>query len=373
LLAGPKRRFFSEFQTACGEAHFYPSPKSFSTKDFCTTQPAQLRRLLVDRGRADDYTGGMTDKGSTDCEERPDQPGKIRTWWHPLLARLLDHALATGYRVLEEVVVGKLPLRLDILLIRREAGQLLAARRRDVDLLLPLLNRFTLIQFKGPTDALQRGDLAQLVGCALLWHGQQDERISNRDISLLVLAPTVNEAARDELQLLGCQLEAPEPGICQVSGLQFAAWFVETDVMAERGQPLLSLVSRVFLRDRERIIEQLTHTGHVDLLCYMLQQVQQFRRFGEDFAMQHKDSEYLGEVETELRAAVLEAIPPEERLRGLPPEERLRGLPPEERLRGLPPEERLRGVSFDELILNLSEDQVAQLREALERRPGQKP
>ena len=129
-------------------------------------------------------------------------------------------------------------------------------------------------------------------------------------------------------------------------------------------------------------MEQLTHTGHVDLLCYMLQQVQQFRRFGEDFAMQHKDSEYLGEVEAELRTAVLEAIPPEERLRGLPPEERLRGLPPEERLRGLPPEERLRGlppeerlrgVSFDELILNLSEDQVAQLREALDRRPGQKP
>jgi hypothetical protein len=77
-----------------------------------------------------------------------------------------------------------------------------------------------------------------------------------------------------------------------------------------------------------RVLEEVL----VDLLCYMLQQVQQFRRFGE--------------VEAELRMAVLEAMPPEERLRG---------------------------VSFDELILNLSEDQVAQLREALERRPGQKP
>jgi len=122
--------------------------------------------------------------------------------------------------------------------------------------------------------------------------------------------------------------------------------------MAERGQPVLSLVSRVFLRDRERIIDQLTHTGHVDLLCYMLQQVQQFRRFGEDFAMQHKDSEYLDEVEAELRTAVLEA------------------MPPEERLRGLPPNERLRGVSFEELVFDLNEDQVARLREALERRSG---
>jgi hypothetical protein len=102
----------------------------------------------------------------------------------------------------------------------------------------------------------------------------------------------------------------------------------------------------------------------------MLQQVQQFRKFGEDFAMQHRDSEYLDEVEAELRTAVLEAMPPEERLRGLPPEERLRGLPPEERLRGLPPNERLRGVSFEELVFDLNEDQVAQLRKALERRPG---
>ncbi len=330
----------------------------------------------------------MPDIQPTDSDERPDQPGKTRTWWHPLLARLLDHALATGYRVLEEVLVGKLPLRLDILLIRREAGQLPAARRQDVDILLPLLNRFTLMQFKGPTDALQRGDLAQLIGCAFLWHSQQVERIPHSDISLMVLAPTVNEAARDELQLLGCRLEKHEPGIFLMTGLPLRAWFVETDIMAERGQPILSLVSRVFLRDRERIIDQLTHTGHVDLLCYMLQQVQQFRRFGEDFAMQHKDSEYLDEVEAELRTAVLEAMPPEERLRGLPPEERLRGLPPEERLRGLPPEERLRGLppeerlrglppnerlrgmSFEELIFDLSEEQVAQLRKALERRSG---
>jgi hypothetical protein len=220
-------------------------------------------------------------------------------------------------------------------------------RAGDLAVLLPLLNRFTLMQFKGPTDALQRGDLAQLVGCAFLWHSQQAEPIAQRDISLIVLAPTVNAAMHDELERLGCQIGEQEPGIFRVVGLPFAAWLVETDVMAEQGQPILSLVSRVFLRDRERIIAQLTHTGHVDLLCYMLQQVQQFRKLGEDFAMQHKDSEYLGEVEAELRTAVLEAIPAEERLRGLPPEERLRGLPPEERLRG---------VSFDELVLDLSED-----------------
>jgi hypothetical protein len=275
-----------------------------------------------------------------------------------------------------------------ILLIRREAGEISEAGRGDLAVLLPLLNRFTLMQFKGPTDQLQRGDLAQLLGCAFLWHSQQAERIPRQEISLLVLAPSVNEPLREELRLLGCEPDEHEPGIHRVVGLQFATWLVETDVMAEREQPILSLVSRVFLQDRARIIEQLTRTGHVAVLYYMLQQVQQFRSLGEEFAMQHKDSEYMAEVEEELQTAVLEGIPAEkrlrglaaedrlrglaaeDRLRGLPAEDRLRGLPAEERLRGLPAEERLRGLSPEELIGGLTEEQATRLRELLERPRG---
>jgi hypothetical protein len=303
-------------------------------------------------GKKPGYTQHMADLHASNSAEHRDEPGTTRTWWHPLLARLLDHVLATAYRVLEEVYVGRIPLRLDILLIRRETGQLSEANRRDLVLLLPLLNRFTLVQFKGPTDALQRGDLAHLVGCAMLWHSQQVDPISRDDISLVVLAPTLNQAMRDELQLLGCDIHEREAGIFGVVGLPFSAWLVENDEMAKRGQPILSLVSRVFLRDRERIIEQLTDTGHLGLLYYMLQQVQQFRRAGEAFAMQHKDLEYMGEVEEELQMAVLDAIPPEERLRGLRPKEWLSG------------------VSFEELVSDLSEEQRARLRELLDRQSG---
>ena len=55
--------------------------------------------------------------------------------------------------------------------------------------------------------------------------------------------------------------------------------------------------------------------------------------------MQHAETEYLGEWTEDLKTAVLELIPPEDRLRGLSPEDRLRGLPPEDRLRGLTEEE----------------------------------
>lgn len=86
---------------------------------------------------------------------------------------------------------------------------------------------------------------------------------------------------------------------------------------------------------------------------YVLQQVGQFRNLGEGFAMQHADTEYLGELSEELQTAVMEAIPVERRLRGLSPEEILRRLTPEKFADGL------------------SEEQVARLRELLNQRQGQ--
>ncbi len=153
----------------------------------------------------------------------------------------------------KQVLVGKLPLRVDILLIRREAGQLSETHRRDLSVLVPLLNRFSLIEFKGPTDTLEPGDLAQLVGCSFLWHSQQAERLPQADISLIVLAPNLNDAIRDELHSLGWQVSEHEAGVYRIAGGPFTTWLVETDVMAKRGQPTLSLVSRVFLNEHERI------------------------------------------------------------------------------------------------------------------------
>jgi hypothetical protein len=82
----------------------------------------------------------------------------------------------------------------------------------------------------------------------------------------------------------------------------------------------------------------------------MVQQIQQFRALGEDFAMQHTYSENLDELEDELLTKVLETVPAERPLRGLSADERLRGLSAEERLRGLPAEERLRGLPPEEIL-----------------------
>ena len=211
-----------------------------------------------------------------------------------------------------------MPLRVDILLVRRESGQLSEAKRQEVSALVPLLNRFTLIEFKGPTDVMERGDFARLVGCSFLWHSQENELVPHEEVSLVILSPMVSGALHEELRALGLEASQHEAGILRVTGLPFAAWLVETDVMAERGQPVLSLVSRVFLNDRGRIIEELERSGHEALLRYMVQQIKQFHSRGEGFAMQHglsDDLREMQEVEEDLLTKILEAVPAERRMR----------------------------------------------------------
>jgi hypothetical protein len=277
--------------------------------------------------------------------------GKTRTWWHPLLVQLLEHELGTAYQVFDELPVGRMPLRVDILLVQRQSGEPSPTARRDLAALLPLLNRFTLIEFKGPTDQLERGDLAQLIGCAFLWHGQQEVLVGCRDVSLVVVAPRQTSPFLEEIAALGGRAVEDEPGILRVEAVPFRAWLVETDIMAERGEAVLSLVSRVFLRDRERIMKALERTGRGRLLHFVFQQIQHFRRLGKEFAMQHTQTDYLGELEEDLKAEFLAELSTEDRLRGIPPEDRLRGIPPEDRLRGL------------------SEKELDRLRELLDRGP----
>src|ERR1700719_558191 len=75
-------------------------------------------------------------------------PGKIRTWWHPLLATLLRWQLASHYHLEEEVPVGQKPLQIDILLLLKEEGELPASARQILAGLVEYFGEFTLIEFK---------------------------------------------------------------------------------------------------------------------------------------------------------------------------------------------------------------------------------
>ena len=84
-------------------------------------------------------------------------PGKIRTWWHPLLANLLRWQLGSHYHLEEEVPVGQKPLQIDILLLLKEQGELPPSARQILAGLVEYLGEFTCAERSLPcnTSALK--------------------------------------------------------------------------------------------------------------------------------------------------------------------------------------------------------------------------
>jgi hypothetical protein len=291
------------------------------------------------------------------------RPGKIRTWWHPLLASLLRWQLGSHYHLEEEIPVGQKPLQIDILLLQKEQGDLPASARRALAGLAEYLGPLTLLEFKSPSDTLRAGDFQTFLAYALLYRAQNQPLLDPAQLHLLVLAPRLTRPYREELQTLGVTAQPQEPGVWRLQGglALHPSWVLETEALAGLSHPLLTLLSPTFLINPGSAYDLLHQGGYTNLVVYLTQPIQQFRLRREEFAMQHLGTEdelkhVLREIlatmspkerletlsEKELKQVLREVLPtmsPEERLQFLSTEERLRGLTPEERLRGLTPEE----------------------------------
>jgi hypothetical protein len=128
-----------------------------------------------------------------------EQPGKTRTWWHPLLASVLRWQLGDHYRVEEEVNVGKKPLQIDLLLLRQQRSDLPDGVRRMLAGLVEYLNEFTLLEFKSPSDTLRAGDFQTFLAYTLLYRAQNEPLLAVDRLNLVVLAPRLTRPYRDEL------------------------------------------------------------------------------------------------------------------------------------------------------------------------------
>jgi hypothetical protein len=303
--------------------------------------------------------------------EAAGSPGKTRTWWHPLLVTVLEHDLLPAFEVRDEVSVGTLPLRADIVLVRRGEAETPDRARRSFRALAERLNHWTLIEFKSPVDSLERGDLARLIGISCLFIAQQPEVIAASEMSLVILAPSVTKAFQAEVQQFGLRLLEDEPGIWRIEGGLFTTWLLELDRLAPADEPALAIFSSVFLRDRQLIMDMVRDPDTQPMMRYVFQQIRQFQQRGEAFMIQHThtaemDQEYAAFMEAFMQSltpehlaalpadaafkeAFVQSLTPED-LVALSPEERLAGLSPEERLAGLSPEARVSGLSPHDLL-----------------------
>jgi len=305
------------------------------------------------------------------------KPGKIRTWWHPLLASFLRWQLGSHYQLQEEVPVGQKPLQIDVLLLRKQQGDLPEHAQQVLAGLVDYFNEITLLEFKSPSDTLRAGDLQTFLAYALLYRAQNEPLLAPDKLHLVVLAPSLTKAYREELRALAVTAHEEQPGIWALQGgpVNHRTWVLETAVLAGLDHPLLTLFSPQFLNQGQQTSAQLRAGGYTELVVYLAQQIQQFQQRGEEFAMQHLGTEdELKRILLELQATLtpeerLAGLSPEERLEGLSPEERLEGLSPEERLEGLSPKKRLEGLSPEERLEGLTPAEWERLRLLLQQLP----
>lgn len=83
-------------------------------------------------------------------------------YWHPILTQLLRQFYGDRLEIQEEVNLGELPLRVDLVLIKRAPGVVLPYPFNH-------LGDVTLLSYKGPEDTASQVDLRQLEIYALLY------------------------------------------------------------------------------------------------------------------------------------------------------------------------------------------------------------
>ena len=264
-------------------------------------------------------------------------PGKRRTLWHPILVALLEWALRDSCEVRDEVSVGRMPLRLDIVLVRRLESPIPEAAFQSLSAISRRLNAYTLIEFKSPTDALEYGDWNKLAGCAHLFLAQLGRTLRAADLTLMVVAPRLTAAFAEELAASDHALQEEEWGVHRIEGGSFAAYVIETDRLAGVGEPALTMVSHEFLDDPQRYIAEL-FSQYAEMVRFTVQQIEKLRASGtlyEEDAM----AKVFPTLE-QMEAEALERMPLEKRLKGISTQDRLQGIPAKERLVGLTAEEK---------------------------------
>jgi hypothetical protein len=148
--------------------------------------------------------------------------------------------------------------------------------------------------------------------------------------------------------VLGITAQKEQSGVWRLQGgpAVHPMWLLETESLADVEHPLLVAFSPQFLRDTAQVSSWLRAAGYNDVAVYVAQQLTQFHKSGEEFAMVHQGAD------KEMYETLLKLI------KELPFEDRIRFVSLDE----IPVEERLKGVHAEELLKYLPADEVERLR-----------
>lgn len=265
-----------------------------------------------------------------------------RIFWHPLLVLVLERFLPEGWKLLPEFLLGRMPQRIDIVVLRliEQAG----GTARRLHSIFDHLRPHTLIEYKGPTDDLDGADAITLIGYAM-----QYMVLSKLDdpgeLCLMVIADRIPPSFPEQIQRFGGRFEPQGGGLWRGDVGRLTLHGVETRAALEGGptEQLLYAFSRAFLKDP---LGQKMPLDDEDLRVYtaLYEQIARSRRTTGTMAT--KDIEAAEKGYVEVLKSWLKTVPRDKLPDFLSPD-LLQELTPEQRLAGLTSEQILEALSPD--------------------------
>ena len=256
-------------------------------------------------------------------------PPESLTAWHPMLVMVLESFLPSGWQLIPELLLSRLPQRVDIVILELVGTSPGVARK--LLSIFDFLRPHTLIEHKGPTD-----DLAPQDALVLLAYGAQYMRLKKlkdpAELCLMVIADRIPPGFVEQVgRLQGCLTQVGK-GLWRGELAGAVLHAVETSEAAQRGptERLLYAFSRAFLKDPRGGLPLDEEARKVYAL--LQNQVEQFRKSRGEMAM--KDYELAKMSLDELLQPAIER-----RLQELTPEQRVAGLTPEQLAKSLTPEQ----------------------------------
>lgn len=279
------------------------------------------------------------------------------TAWHPLLVALLEMFLPSGWQLIPELLLSRLPQRVDIVIIERTGVAPGPVSR--LHSIFDHLRAHTLIEHKGPTD-----DLASEDALVLLGYGAQYMRLKRlkepSEVCLMVIADHVTPGFVQQVARLGGRFAQVGTGLWEGELAGAALHGVETKDVVHTGssERLLYAFSRAFI-DNPRGGPPLDEEGR-RVYSLLRDQVEQLRRSRGSEPMKYE--EMMQKSLDELLAPVIKAMPLEQRLALITPEELASILTPEQIAAAKTPEQLAEALKLAQLARALT---PAQLTKAL--------
>ena len=290
--------------------------------------------------------------------------------WHRLFGLALTDVFSdTPWRVELEKDLAMQRQLLDVVIIEQTAPD--AAAAVELPDGLESLRAHNLLTYKSKQEPLDGWALHELAGHYVNYRkllSLNERLLPETDFQLYAVATRHPRGLASELPLQ----PTAWPGVYDVPWGTATIRLIVLSAIAEHPR---NAVWELFGTQQDRIrhgarFYQPRHPGTWELiyrlyLCRILEDPSMTYTMQDLIRETHQ--QVLCNLTWEERQAVLDQLPPEERLRGLGPEERLRGLGPEERLRGLgpedvfkhfAPEERLRGLGPEERLRGLGPEDL---------------